>query len=67
MNRRIIRFLSRISIRLMLFNLLLVFLPVAGIIYLGSYEQKLLAAQRRALDEEARLLSASLTASGNPR
>ena len=66
-NRRIIRFLSRISIRLMLFNLLLVFLPVAGIIYLGSYEQKLLAAQRRALDEEARLLSAALTASGNPR
>lgn len=66
MNRRLIRFLSRISIRLMLFNLLLVFLPVAGIIYLGSYEAKLLAAQRRALDEEARLLSAALTASGNP-
>jgi two-component system sensor histidine kinase ChvG len=65
-NRKVIRFLSRISIRLMLFNLLLVFLPVAGIIYLGSYEAKLLDAQRRALDEEARLLSAALTASGDP-
>lgn len=49
----------------MLFNLLLVFLPVAGIIYLGSYEAKLLAAQRRALDEEARLLSAALTSNGS--
>lgn len=67
MNRRIVRFLSRISIRLMLFNLLLVFLPVAGIIYLGSYEQKLLAAQRRALDEEARLLSAAVAAAGGPQ
>ena len=66
MNRRLLRFLSRISIRLMLFNLLLVFLPVAGIVYLGSYEAKLLAAQRRALDEEARLMSAALTATGNP-
>lgn len=66
MIRRLIRFLSRISIRLMLFNLLLVFLPVAGIVYLGSYEAKLLAAQRRALDEEARLLSAALTATGHP-
>lgn len=66
MNRKLIRFLSRISIRLMLFNLLLVFLPVAGIIYLGSYEAKLLDAQRRALDEEARLLSAALAATGNP-
>ena len=64
--RGLIRSLSRISIRLMLFNLLLVFLPVAGIIYLGSYEAKLLAAQRRSLDEEARLLSAALTASGDP-
>lgn len=65
MSRRVIRLLSRISIRLMLFNLLLVFLPVAGIIYLGSYEAKLLDAQRRALDEEARLLSAALSV-GDP-
>ena len=65
MKRGVVRFLSRISIRLMLFNLLLVFLPVAGIIYLGSYEAKLLAAQQRALDEEARILSAALTSDGS--
>lgn len=40
----------------MAFNLLLVFLPVAGILYLGSYEQKLLGLQRRALQEESRRL-----------
>lgn len=50
----------------MAFNLLLVFLPVAGILYLDSYENKLLAAQRRALEEDARLLSASLTGYREP-
>src|SRR5437764_2404220 len=54
------RFLSRIAFRLMAFNLLLVFLPVAGILYLGSYEQKLPGLQRRALQEEARLLAAAV-------
>jgi hypothetical protein len=50
----------------MAFNLLLVFLPVAGILYLGSFETKLLAAQRRALHDDARLLSASLTGYRDP-
>ncbi len=59
MNKR--RFFSRISFRLMAFNLLLVFLPVAGVLYLGSYETKLLAAQRRALEGQARLFSAALS------
>ncbi|HVS32892.1 MAG TPA: ATP-binding protein [Thermoanaerobaculia bacterium] len=58
--------MHRISIRLMAFNLLLVFLPVGGILYLGSYETKLLAAQRRALEEQARLLSASLSGYDEP-
>jgi len=31
------RFLARISLRLMLFNLLVVFLPVGGLLFLGSY------------------------------
>lgn len=57
------RFFSRISFRLMAFNLLLVFLPVAGILYLGSYEQRLLGIQRRALQEEARLLAAAVATS----
>lgn len=50
----------------MAFNLLLVFLPVAGILYLDSYETKLLVAQRRALEEDARLLSAALTGYRDP-
>ncbi len=53
------RVASRISFRLMAFNVLLVFLPVAGMLYLGSYESKLLAAQNRTLTGEARLLSAA--------
>lgn len=60
LGRRLKRALSRIAIRIMAFNLLLVFLPIAGVLYLGSYESKLLAAQRRSLNEEARLLSAAL-------
>lgn len=60
------RFFSRISFRLMAFNLLLVFLPVAGILYLGSYEQRLLGTQRRALQEEARLLAAAVASSQVP-
>jgi two-component system sensor histidine kinase ChvG len=50
----------------MAFNLLLVFLPVAGILYLGSYEQRLLGTQRRALQEEARLLAAAVASAPVP-
>jgi two-component system sensor histidine kinase ChvG len=50
----------------MAFNLLLVFLPVAGTLYLGSYEQKLLGLQRRALQEEARLLAAAVASAQVP-
>lgn len=60
------RFVSRIAFRVMAFNLLLVFLPVAGILYLGSYEQKLLGSQRRALQEEARLLAAAVASAQVP-
>jgi len=35
------RLISRISIRLALFNLLVVFLPVAGVLFVGNYEQNL--------------------------
>lgn len=59
----ILRFISRISIRLMAFNVLLVFLPVAGILYLGSYERQLVAGQARSVAEQARLLAAALSGS----
>lgn len=61
---RIWRFLSRISIRLLAFNVLLVFLPAAGHLYLGIYERQLLEAQERAMVQQGRLLAASLSDRG---
>ena len=51
---------SRIAVRLLAFNLLLVFLPVAGILYLDVYETRLLDAQERSMVQQARLLAAAL-------
>ena len=58
------RFLSRISVRLLAFNLLLVFLPAGGVLLLGSYERHLLEAQERTMTQEGRLLAAALEATG---
>ena len=55
------RFLSRISVRLLAFNLLLVFLPVMGFLYLGVYERQLLRAQERSMVQQGRLLAAALS------
>jgi len=62
--RRILRFLSRISIRLMAFNLLLVFLPVAAVLYLDLYERELVAAQERSMAAQGRILAAALSQTG---
>lgn len=51
---------SRIGLRVLAFNLLLVFLPVAGILYLDVYESALLGAQERGMIEQARLVAAAL-------
>jgi two-component system sensor histidine kinase ChvG len=58
------RLLARISVRLLLFNVLLVFLPVAGFLSLDIYERKLLEAQERAMVQQARLLAAALSEQG---
>jgi two-component system sensor histidine kinase ChvG len=55
-----LRLPSRISARLLLFNILLVFLPVAGFLYLGVYEKQLLHDQERAMVQQGRLLAAAL-------
>ncbi len=60
----ILRFLSRISIRLLAFNLLLVFLPATGVLLLDTYERHLLEAQERTMGQEGRLLAAALEATG---
>ena len=51
---------SRIGLRLLAFNLLVVFVPVAGILYLGIYESRLLQAQEAGLVQQARVLAAAL-------
>jgi two-component system sensor histidine kinase ChvG len=51
---------SRIGLRLLAFNLLLVFLPVAGILYLDVYEGRLLEVQERGMVQQARLVAAAL-------
>jgi len=59
--RRLVRFRpSRIGLRLLAFNLLLVFLPVAGILYLDVYETQLLEVQERGMVQQARLVAAAL-------
>jgi two-component system sensor histidine kinase ChvG len=59
-----LRLPSRISIRLLLFNVLLVLVPVAGFLYLGVFEDQLLADQERAMVQQGRLLAAALGGQG---
>jgi two-component system sensor histidine kinase ChvG len=49
---------------LLAFNLLLVFLPVAGLLYLDAYEKQLLEAQERSMVQQGRILSAALSGRG---
>ncbi|HYU34158.1 MAG TPA: stimulus-sensing domain-containing protein [Thermoanaerobaculia bacterium] len=58
------RFLARISVRLLLFNVLLVFLPAAGFFYLEVYESELLEAQEGAMVQQGRLVAAALAGQG---
>ena len=60
------RFVSRISIRLALFNLLVVFLPVAGVLFLVSYEQNLEQTQIDSMQRQARLLVSMLQSGASP-
>ena len=52
--------MKRIAIRLLAFNLLLVFLPVAGVLYLGAYEARLESAEIRSMTEQARIAAAAI-------
>lgn len=51
---------SRIGLRLLAFNLLVVFVPVVGVLYLDLYEARLLQAQEREMVQQARVLAAVL-------
>src|SRR5438045_355630 len=58
------RILSRLPIRLLAFNLLLVFLPIAGVMYLGAYEKRLETAEIRSMTEQARILAVAIGRDG---
>jgi two-component system, OmpR family, sensor histidine kinase ChvG len=59
------RFTSRIGVRLLAFNLLLVFLPLAGVLYLGAYESRLETSELRSMTDEARLMAATMAREGS--
>lgn len=54
------RLLSTIAVRLLLFNVLLVFLPVAGLLSLASLERQLLDLHERSMVQQGRLVAAAL-------
>jgi len=56
--------LSRIWVRLLAFNVLLVFLPAGGVLVLDTYERHMREAQERTMGQEGRLLAAALEAHG---
>ena len=56
--RRVTRITSRIALRLMLFNILLVFLPVTGTLLLVTYEQTRERAEIEAMQRQAHLVVA---------
>jgi len=51
---------SRIGLRLLAFNLLVVFVPIVAILYLDVYESHLRQAQENAMVQQARLLAAGI-------
>jgi two-component system sensor histidine kinase ChvG len=57
-----LRLPSRISVRLLAFNILILFVPIGGVLFLDTYERHLLMAQERTMAQEGRLLAAALEA-----
>ena len=51
---------SRIGLRLLAFNLLVVFVPVVGLLYLDVYEARFRQVQEAGLVQQARVLAAAL-------
>jgi two-component system sensor histidine kinase ChvG len=62
--KRFIRSFSRLTVRLLAFNLVLVFFPLAGVLFIGQYEQRLESAETRDLADRSRLIAASMAREG---
>jgi two-component system, OmpR family, sensor histidine kinase ChvG len=59
-----LRSLSRLAVRLLAFNAVLVFLPIAGVLLLGQYEETLETAEIRDLTHRSRLIAAAIARQG---
>lgn len=59
-----LRSLSRLSVRLLAFTIVLVFLPIAGVLFLGQYEERLETAEVRDLTHRSRLIAATIAREG---
>lgn len=59
-----LRSFSRLGVRLLAFNIILVFLPISGVLFLGEYEERLETAEIRDLAHRARLIAASISRDG---
>jgi two-component system sensor histidine kinase ChvG len=55
---------SRLAFRLLAFNIVLVFLPIAGVLFLGEYEERLETAEIRDVTHRARLIAAAMAREG---
>jgi two-component system sensor histidine kinase ChvG len=62
--KKLLAFASRISVRVFAFNFLIAFLPIAGMLSLGTYERQLLRSLEHALVQQGRVLAAALAGSG---
>jgi two-component system sensor histidine kinase ChvG len=60
----ILSFFARIRVRLLTFNLLIVFLPIAGLLYLDTHERQLLRSLEHALVQQGRILASALSGEG---
>src|SRR5512140_896506 len=56
--------LSQITARVLAFNVLIVFVPIAGFLSLGTYERQLLDSLERSLVQQGRVFAAGLEDSG---
>lgn len=59
-----LRSFSRLGVRLLAFNVVLVFLPLAAVLFLGQYEQTLENAEIRDITHRSRLIAAAIARGG---
>jgi two-component system sensor histidine kinase ChvG len=59
-----VRSLSRLAVRLLAFNVVLIFMPIAGVLFLGQYEEQLETAEIRDLTHRSRLIAAAIARQG---